>query len=173
MPEETVPFAAGVEHIPFPLVHTLCPDSARMMPFTSSVPALVEVPVPEIYWFPWMVRVAFGEDVPIPTLPFASTMSAVDVANAAVDVPIQNKGCVPPGVPATARRACDVVPTPREPLMVDVPVVLVAVKVENDGLDVPVRRVPSKETRDEFEKAVLFVPPFAIERAEPRARVLM
>src|SRR3989344_9342934 len=41
---ETVP-EPPAGHAPFEAVHTLCPDSARMIPFTSSLPAMVEGPV--------------------------------------------------------------------------------------------------------------------------------
>ena len=57
--------------------------------------------------------------------------------------------------------------------MVDVPTLEVAVNVEKEGLDVPMRRVPSNATNAEPEKTVLFVPPFAIERAVPRLSELM
>ena len=85
-------------------------------------------------------------------------------------------------VPATCRSqlfqyGVVVVPTPtafptvRTPATLDVPVVDVAVNVESDGLDVPMRRVPSKATRAEFEKALLFVPPEDTPRGVPRVRV--
>ena len=59
----------------------------------------------------------------------------------------------------------------RTPATLDVPVVDVAVNVESDGLDVPMRRVPSNATRAEFEKALLFVPPEDTPRGVPRVRV--
>lgn len=172
VPELTVPEIP--EHAPLDVVQTLWPDSASIMPETSSFPEFVELPVPPSKMLPATERTCVGLDVPIPTRPFASMMKAVEVAKAAVEEPIQKSACVPPGFPATARRACgDVVPIPRDPLMVDVPVVEVAVNVEKEGLDVPMSLVPSKETREEFEKFVLFVPPFAIVSAVPRFKALM
>ena len=61
-------------------------------------------------------------------------------------------------------------PTVRTPATLDVPVVDVAVNVESDGLEVPMRRVPSKETRVAFEKADALVPPLDTPSGVPRVR---
>ena len=47
---------------------------------------------------------------------------------------------------------------------------LVAVMKETDGLEVPMRRVPSKETRVAFEKADALVPPLDTPSGVPRVR---
>jgi hypothetical protein len=49
---------------------------------------------------PLICSAVVGELVPIPTLPFLSTMSAVDVAKTDVEVEIVKSGSVPPAAPA-------------------------------------------------------------------------
>ena len=102
MPALTVP---EPEQALFPFVQTRWPPSASMMPLTSSLPELVDVPVPEIYVVPCTVRSAFGLDVPIPTLPCESMKKAVEEPKVAVVVPTQKSGEFPPAVPAIANLA--------------------------------------------------------------------
>ena len=103
VPLDTVPLAAA--HTPLADVHTLCPDSAKMIPLTSSLPAFVEVPDPPSKMLPAIERTCVGLDVPIPTLPFESMKNAVVEANVDVVVPTQKSGCDPPAIPETASLA--------------------------------------------------------------------
>ena len=59
-----------------------------------------------------------GVVVPMPTLPSWSTMNAVEVAKAAVEVDMEKSGAVPPEAPATESRAYGVeVPIPKLPFV--------------------------------------------------------
>ena len=73
-------------HAPFEAVHTRCPDSARMIPFTSSLPAMVEVPV-------FVPMKAFAVVVPRFATP-CTNMFPVEVRKPAV-IPVVNVDVAP------------------------------------------------------------------------------
>ena len=89
-------------------------------PLVCKVPAVVfstPMPSPPVkYPLPVTERAVAGEVVPIPTLPFLSTMNAVDVADA-VEVETTKTGMVPPETPAIDSLAQGVlVPMPTLPV---------------------------------------------------------
>ena len=85
---------------------------------------------------PLTVSAVEGVVVPMPTLPFWSTMNAVEVADAVEDE-IVKSGVVPLEAPATERRAHGVVvPMPTAPANVEVAVLDVATKLDASTSDV-------------------------------------
>ena len=77
-----------------------------------------------------------GVVVPIPTLPFWSTINAVEVADAVEDE-IVKRGIEPAADPATEKLAQgDVVPMPTAPANVEVAVLDVATKLDASTSDV-------------------------------------
>ena len=109
----------------------------RVRPLDDERPAVctprskVEVPPPVTYRLPDTASCAPGVDVPIPTLPFASTMNATEVVAPEVEA-ISNRLSVPFDTPPTDRTANGVdVPIPTPPVNVEVAVEVTLIADEN------------------------------------------